>query len=287
VTSESSWTSPHQVLPVEGQWSELDAGGACSPCVLESDDGTAMLWYAGRDDATQRILAARRLPDGSWTRSGAVVDAAAAGHGDGQIVGSPSVIPIDSGFVMAYVVSGRSSSRVHLAASPDGLQWKPQGEIRPRGEPDDVVANDPCLVVGNQWWLFYGASDIHRRARVDAAVSPNGCSWTWVGSVLAPHSGEVAVLEPSVLVAYGAYHMFFVSDDGHRSEIQLATSADGLQWERRGTTLKGPGEAGNGVRTPCVVRAGGALRLWYSAPDSSSADSTVRLWAVEAPRSSL
>jgi hypothetical protein len=29
------WSTPQEVLPVEGRWGELDVGGASGPCVLE------------------------------------------------------------------------------------------------------------------------------------------------------------------------------------------------------------------------------------------------------------
>jgi len=88
-----------------------------------------------------------------------------------------------------------------------------------------------------------------------------------VGTVLTPDEGELAVSHPCVLDISGTFRMFYASDDGRRVEIALATSADGLSWDRRGTVLAPSGEGPDGltVHAPCVVRLhDGSFRMWYS-----------------------
>ena len=60
--------------------------------------------------------------------------------------------------------------------------------------------------------------------------------------------------------------MLYASDDGDAVSIALATSRDGLAWDRRGLTLAPAdhGPAWRSVHAPCVVRLrDGSLHVWY------------------------
>jgi predicted GH43/DUF377 family glycosyl hydrolase len=281
-----AWSTAHEVLPGGGRWAELDEAGAFGPCLLEGDHGSARMWYTGDDGCTARILVATRSPGGTWERRGIAVDAGSAGDTDSYGVDSPCVIRTPAGYLMAYGGSDGADTRLHMATSADGHRWESHGTCMQRGEPDAVGATHPCLVVvGGQWWLFYAGYDgtaNGRRARILAAVSPTGASWDRVGPVLEPEQGELAVCEPWVVVWHGSFHMFYVSDDGSQTLIALATSADGLAWDRRGTVA--PLHGGErGVRSPCAARGrDGALRLWYAAPSSSATAAPDRIWMAEA-----
>jgi predicted GH43/DUF377 family glycosyl hydrolase len=140
-----------------------------------------------------------------------------------------------------------------------------------RGIEDAVGASHPCLlVVGEHWWLFfsgYDGSRNGRRAVVLAAVSSSGASWDRIGTVLEPADGELSTAHPCVLEISGTFYMFYGSDDERRVSIALATSADGVTWDRRGTTLEPSGEGPDGlsVDAPCVLRlTDGSLRMWYA-----------------------
>ena len=61
-------------------------------------------------------------------------------------------------------------------------------------------------------------------------------------------------------------HMFYALDDGQRTGIALATSKNGIDWDRRGSVLPPEGEGPDAlaVDSPCVVRlADGTIRMWY------------------------
>src|SRR5581483_10187130 len=121
-----------------------------------------------------------------------------------------------------------------------------------------------------RWWLFYAGydgSENGRRATILAAVSDSGASWDRIGPVLEPSGDEVALLEPWVVVAQRRFLMFFVSDDGRRPAIQMATSEDGVSWDRRGNTLPGSGDDVDTLeeRSPCLLRmSDGTPRLWFA-----------------------
>jgi hypothetical protein len=117
-----------------------------------------------------------------------------------------------------------------------------------------------------------------------AAVSESGSAWSRLGPVLEAHPDELAVFEPWVVPTQRRFSMFFVSDDGRRPTIQLATSKDGISWDRRGITLPGSDEEVDtlGERSPCLLRLrDGTLRLWFAAKPMSNVDDAYRLYSAD------
>ncbi len=244
------------------------------------------MWYSGHDGTTGRILSAVQHPGRGWERLGVCLAAGSAGESDAFGVESPCVVRTPGGYLMAYAGSSGANTQLHMAASDDGHDWHPLGTFLQRGEPDAVGATHPCLVVtAEQWWLVYAGYDgtlDGRRAVVLAAVSPNGASWDRVGLILEPEAHELAVNEPWVVVAQHHLYMFFVSDHGETTTIEMATSLDGLSWQRHGTTLHGRDVDALGVRSPCALRLhDGTLRLWYAALSASHGEDDYRLSLAE------
>ena len=88
-----------------------------------------------------------------------------------------------------------------------------------------------------------------------------------MGAILEPEAGEVAVTHPCALEVSRTVDMFYASNIGGPIRIALATSSDGLSWDRRGTVLEpsGQGPDGSSVHTPCVVRLhDGSVGMWYA-----------------------
>jgi len=246
------------------------------------------MWYSGHDGSTGRILEAVQEPGQPWRRRGISIDAGFSGDSDAFGVESPSVVPTPVGFLMAYAGSDGADSRLHMATSTDGHRWQAQGTFMQRGKPDAIGATHPCIVVtGERWWLFYSGydgADNGRRATILAAVSPNGASWDRVGPVVEPTRDEVAVSEPWVLVRHRRFTMLYVSDAGTRTAIDMATSDDGVTWDRRGTTL-GPEDLGDEsglVRSPSATHLNdGRLRLWYATHTAGDPADGYHLWSAE------
>ena len=283
-----SWTRHRAVLTGSGPWADFDRLRSFRPSVLEADNGTRRMWYSGHDGSTGRILEAVQELGQPWRRVGISIDAGSSGDSDAFGVEAPSVVPTPVGFLMAYAGSDGADTRLHMATSVDGHRWHAQGTFMQRGEADAIGATHPCLVVtGERWWLFYSGydgSDNGRRATIMAAVSPNGASWDRVGPVLEPTRDEVAVFEPWVLVRHRHFTMFYVSEAGARAAIDMATSDDGVTWDRRGTTLV-PGDFGDDsgrVRSPSAIHLNdGRLRLWYARHTAGDPADGYRLWSAD------
>jgi predicted GH43/DUF377 family glycosyl hydrolase len=254
------------------------------PWVLEEETGALRMWYSQHDGVTGRIMAAVQRPGGQWKRLGVAVDAGFAGDSDRYSVESPCVVHTPGGYLMAYGGFDGEATRLHMATSSDGDAWTAQGTIMQRGAQDALGASHPCLVSTEAgWWLFFsgydGTSD-SRRAVILAAVSPSGASWDRVGTVLEPMHGELATSHPCVVVIARTFYMFYASDDGDQVRIAMATSADGLAWDRHGTILDaaGDGPDAHDVHTPCAVRChDGSLHLWYAGLATGDTDLTYRI----------
>jgi predicted GH43/DUF377 family glycosyl hydrolase len=244
---------------------------AWRPWVLDEGDGTLRMWYTASDGETSRILHAERRSSSGWTRLGVAIDAGFAGESDLYGVESACAVKTAGGYLMAYGGSDGSLTRLHFATSQDGRRWDPQGTFMQREVEDSGGATDPCLVVtGERWWLFFTGRHAEKEGSgtaILAAVSDNGASWDRVGTVLRAEHGEIGVSHPCVLDVSREFEMFYASDDGRVTTIGLATSPDGMAWDRRGTVLRpsGRGPDGAGVHTPCVTRLSDrSLRMWYA-----------------------
>ena len=260
------------------------------PWVLEEKTGALRMWYSEHDGVTGRIAAAIRRPPEGWRRLGVAIDAGFAGESDQYSVESPCVVHTPGGYLMAYGGFDGESTRLHMASSSDGHAWTPQGTIMQRGSQDALAATHPCIVRTEAgWWLFFSGYDggnDSRRAVILAAVSPSGASWDRVGTVLEPMEGELATSHPCVVVSARTFHMFYASDDGDQVRIAMATSADGLAWDRHGTTLEatGDGPDAHEVHTPCAVRRhDGSLHLWYAGLEAGDTQLAYRICSARFP----
>jgi predicted GH43/DUF377 family glycosyl hydrolase len=258
-------------VALRGAPGEPDTLRAWRPWVLGDADGTLRMWYSGSDGTTSRILAAVRPSGGVWEPLGVAIDAGFAGDTDSYGAESPCVVKTPGGYLMVYGGFDGEASRLHMATSDDSLRWDPQGTIMQRGPEDAGGANHPSLLItGERWWLFFtgypGASGDQRSVLI-AAVSQTGASWDRAGAILEPEPGEFAVSHPCVLDISRTFYMFYASDVGGPIRIALATSSDGLSWDRRGTVLEpaGQGPDGLSVHTPCVVKHDdGSFGMWYA-----------------------
>ncbi len=287
--SSVEWTREGETFS-PGSPGEPDSLRAFRPWVLEDESGALHMWYSGHDGTTWRILGAVQRRAEGWSRLGVAIDAGFAGESDEYGVQSPCVVKTPGGFLMAYAGFDGEADRLHMATSSEGHEWVAHGTIMQRGDEDALGASHPCLVItGERWWLFFSGYDGQqngRRAAVLGAVSPSGASWDRIGTVLEPAEDELAVSHPCVLEIAGTLYMFYASDDGTRVSIALATSTDGISWERLGTTLgpSGGGPDGLSAHSPCALRLNdGSIRMWYSGLPVGDTDLAYRICSARFP----
>ncbi|UCF07614.1 MAG: winged helix-turn-helix transcriptional regulator [Thermoplasmata archaeon] len=85
---------------------------------------------------------------------------------------------------------------------------------------------------------------------------------------------------PSVLKENDLYRMWYAGANGLRLSILYASSADGINWEKRDEPLSSPGNPGDpdfrGSTAPRVIKDDGSYKMWYVGNDS------VNEWAMYA-----
>jgi predicted GH43/DUF377 family glycosyl hydrolase len=266
-----------------------DSLRAWRPWVLEEADGALRMWYTGSDGTTSRILAATRARGGAWERRGIAVDAGFAGDTDSYGAESPSVVRTPGGYLMVYGGFDGEVSRLHMATSSDAVHWDAHDTIMQRGPEDAGGANHPSLLItGERWWLFYtGYPEANRgRSVLVAAVSQSGASWDRVGTILEPEMGEAAVSHPCTLEISRTFYMFYATDARGPIRTEMASSSDGLSWDRRGVVLE-PGAAGPdglGVHTPCALKLrDGTLVMWYAGLSVGDGELSYRICSARFP----
>ncbi|MCK6528528.1 glycosyl hydrolase [Myxococcota bacterium] len=236
-----------------GAWDEEHVFGST---VLRGRDGDWYLWYGGRDRALPRV-------------------------GDCPL------------------------GRIGLATSPDGIRWRRLpgwtrsgcvlGSGRPGRFDSMVVGQAHCLRDGELLFLWYTGSDgegTSARApdgrgfglRIGAAVSRDGRKWVPVdgegpraaslgrGDGTAWDSARTS--SPCVVRAPdGRWHMYYVGADvtRERAQIGVATSRDGLSWEKVGPVL-GAGARGSfdadAPGSASALRRSGRFHLFYEGTDA-------------------
>ena len=143
------------------------------------------------------------------------------------------------------------------------LEGRADSELAPHGE-GNVYAPD-VLVEGGVYRMWYGGQGRDGHDRINLAESRDGKTWDRKGVIL--DNGEANhVNDPSVVKVDGTYYLYYTrAGAGVVDEIALATSRDGIAWERRGIVLK-PGREGEWdgllVGRPSVLHEGGLFKMW-------------------------
>lgn len=154
------------------------------------------------------------------------------------------------------------------AESTDGISWKNKTETPvldsgTQGSWDDYSIGPGAIIKdGDNYKMYYNGcqNPQYGPSSVGLAVSSDGINWEkYTSPVLAYNSTEYNVDVESVLKINGTYYMYYNSSPQNNSNnwvINLATSTDGINWERYGnnpilsTTYSWEG---NGVTYPSVI----------------------------------
>lgn len=111
-------------------WDNEDVG---NPCVIK-EGSTYKMWYWGDDVLTgiDQIGLAVSNDGINWQRAGSgpvIAPDPGIWWQNGEGVGTPHVIRVNSGYVMAYHAADQTGNiRIGLATSSDGLDWKKENE---------------------------------------------------------------------------------------------------------------------------------------------------------------
>ena len=157
---------------------------------------------------------------------------------------------------------------------------------------DAVFAVDACVVKDGPgykcWYTGWNGDTEHmgggiskkKNFRIGYATSPDGLHWTKsagnagagavVGTGKAGEKDGYGVEDPYVIKENGIYRMWYVAWDGNTRKIQYATSADGVNWAKKGSVLDSGDFTEQEAQNPVVVKRAGLYELWYQGRYDSS-----------------
>lgn len=154
------------------------------------------------------------------------------------------------------------------------LKGESETELAPHGQGNVYAPDVHRDEDGNGWIMWYGGQGHDGHDRIHRADSTDGRHWEKRG--VAVDCGTANhVNDPSVVRVGSLWWMFYtVAQTAELDEIALATSADGLHWEKRGVVLpKGEGAVWDSwkVGRPSVLFENGRFRMWYDGQPTTEA----------------
>ncbi len=201
----------------------------------------------------------------------------------------PSVIKDGNVYAMYYSAikgdfSDTNTVRVFRATSNDGVNWirdsVPRLSPGADGSWDSVKVERPSVIKlpDGTYRIYYAGSnvpDAESGFQIGLATSPDGIDWsTHAGNPVLtlgePGSfDELSILGARVLLKDGEYWMWYAGmSGGEELSIGLATSQDGIVWEKKGKVLEldveGEGRNEVGVAEGHVIWNGAEFEMFYS-----------------------
>ncbi len=279
----SDWVKSGVVLDLGGWGEDIQV---FDPCVLKLDNGTYLMFYAGKMvDGTSssyhhRMFKAFSYDGLTWFKEGMVLDY--GGPYAGNAVYHPNVwIAPDGTYHMWYAGQNPENgnrARILHATSQNGFNFVYDGlEINYGGATEPASVNTPFVMVDEtgfrMWYTGTAWSPLANWINMahKATLAEN---WVEDGPVLLndgaydnPHAQR-----PWVMETEGGYEMFYSGTDAAGiTRVLHAVSQDGINWTKDGIVIEPtlPLE-GSHVRWCSVMVEDGTYRMWYTGLDGTS-----------------
>jgi len=264
-----------------GDWDSVDA---LNPSIVRRG-GVYFNLYSGFDGETWHTGLATSSDGVSWTKHGRVLSPEPQGWEGGYIAANGSAAVFRGEFFYWYQAG--DPPRIGLARSPDGRRWskapRPVLQTGPRGSWDERGVADPYVIeVRGELYMYYLGQDRARRQRLGVAVSSDGILWCKLRSSPVLELGvpgafdEAGLGEPAVWASHGRYWMLYTARDRHENRrLGLASSADGVRWERFSEAAVLAGDQPWNAKVVCdptVEAANDGIRVWFGGGDVARPD---------------
>lgn len=262
-----------------GSLEEWDNFAVGAPVVLQ-EGGRYRMWYRGcyflGPDYTCGIGHATSTDGLSWQKSALPVFVPAEVH-ESERMNSLALVRVGDRYLMWYSVKpnhfiNRPYATIHLATSPDGLNWQPGGlvlrsfsQYTPQIEPGAFY--DGKLI--HLWYSDYYPTDNDKVML--HVTSQDGKHWQIAGSTslnqLKADPGRLSVL-PDGRGGYRGSFAYARTAQSDAGVFGMVLSADGNQWQRGEAGVKlasrdianGNGHAG----APTALAAPDGLWVWFT-----------------------
>jgi predicted GH43/DUF377 family glycosyl hydrolase len=278
--------SPEPVLK-HGTTGEWDAVDALNPSVIRQGDAYYSL-FSGFDGKTWHTGLAVSADGVTWHKEGKILSPDPNTWEAGEIAANGSALADESEILYYYQADRLPNTRIGLARSANGHQWRRHGppvlDKGPRGSWDEMGVGDPEVIrLRRQYYMFYVGMDRARRQRLGVATSADGIVWYKLRQNPILELGadgkfdENGLGEPAVWASNGYYWMLYTGrarDEVRR--IGMARSQDGVQWERLPEVFAGDRPWNSKVICdPTVLVESGRVRVWFGGGDVARPDQNI------------
>lgn len=306
-TDASTWTTPVLAdFPPLNQLGYDSKGMYGNFSILKDTLGRYNMWYAGYDGTNYRILytssaravvnpvnaydggdlTGRIAYEGGKDKWDALSLAMTLGQSSytANATADPFVIKDFDRFKMWF--SGFDVNGVHrimYSTSLDGSNWDSPILAMDKGKmtsgQDSAYAVGPSVVKESDtsYKMWYESADANGVQRILYSTSTDGIHWNTPIVSLSPSGSITSVVAPHVIKESNtSYKMWF--NEGNSSDIQYATSTDGITWNIVGPVLY-HGTMSSKIDTKYqnsrIIKDNGIYKMWASAVDSSNNSRTV------------
>ncbi|MBM4392041.1 MAG: hypothetical protein FJ090_13045 [Deltaproteobacteria bacterium] len=212
-----------------------------APDVVRVSDTLCLMYYGGQSkEGHDQIFMATSTDCEHWVhwphrdKPDPVVTRGSANH-----VNDPSVVRWGGTWFMYYTVAETGiDDRIHLATSPDGFNWTPQGlvlDVGAAGTWDSLKVGRPAAVLTSEGVrLYYDGQDGTTRS-AGLATSADGRSF-------GKHASNPLVVGAGAVDVDRVADTWVLLHEGHSGTSAL-TSADGLSWCDQGQIFSLTGQS--------------------------------------------
>jgi len=159
----------------------------------------------------------------------------------------PAVIIKDNNYFMWYPSANGGKEHIGLATSKDGINWQKYDKnpvISPEfndGWESSGIDEPAVIYEDNKFFMWYTGMDNNRNYAIGLATSNDGINWQKYDKNpvlrcrIKNNFDQFGVMDPTVFFKNGEFVMLYVgynSPQGGESYINLATSKDGINWQK-------------------------------------------------------
>jgi predicted GH43/DUF377 family glycosyl hydrolase len=232
------------------------------------------MWYSGsdREENEYHRIGYAESPDGiSWIRRDEPV---LVPHDPDGYYTNPCLLRDPHGNLMrvkgGYMIwfTGMpQTSDLHLATSTDGISWQLHDP-----DPLGLKAYSPTILLERGIYrMWYAQVPIEGPMAIGYAESRDGANWRPSDLPVMASTEEWEhrnLLYPFVIKRGGLYEMYYTSYGSHICELALATSTDGISWEKGDGPILSPDPRSSYdslyCSKACLLQENGIERLYYA-----------------------
>ncbi len=227
-----------------------------APDVVRVSDTLCLMYYGGQGaDGHDQIFLATSTDCTHWVHwPDRHNPAPVVSHGDANHVNDPSVVVWGDTWFMYYTVAQTGEDdRIHLATSPDGWTWTPQGLVLDVGAGWDSwkVGRPSAVVVGGELRLYYDGND--------GTARHTGMATSTDGRTFVRHPDNPLVLGAGAVDVDRVADTWVLLHEG-QTGTSAFTSADGVGWCDQGLVFGLTGQSWDayGQVTPALYTRDGS-----------------------------